>query len=101
MIGSAMSTSTWTMAQTKSRPTCSLARCRTYALADQIGCGEKELGLDATREAIQCRILASELSLRASQAAMLHTGAAGYRVGAAAERKLREVRTSSLSLLLR
>lgn len=66
------------------------ARCRTYALAGQVGCGETELGPDATREAVQCRILASELSLRASQAAMLHTGAAGYRVGAAAERKLRE-----------
>ncbi len=66
------------------------ARCRTYALADQIGCGETALGPEATREAIQCRILASELSLRASQAAMLHTGAAGYRIGAAAERKLRE-----------
>ena len=66
------------------------ARCRTYALAGQIGCGESVLGPEATREAVQCRILASELSLRASQAAMLHTGAAGYRVGAAAERKLRE-----------
>jgi len=66
------------------------ARCRTYALAEQIGCGETPQGPEATREAIQCRILASELSLRASQAAMLHTGAAGYRVGAAAERKLRE-----------
>jgi len=66
------------------------ARCRTYALAEEIGCGETTLGPEITREAIQCRILASELSLRASQAAMLHTGAAGYRVGAAAERKLRE-----------
>ena len=66
------------------------ARCRTYALAEELGCGESELGYDATREAVQCRILASELSLRAAQAAMLHTGAAGYRVGAAAERKLRE-----------
>lgn len=66
------------------------ARCRTYALAEEIGCGERVLGPDATREAVQCRILASELSLRASQAAMLHTGAAGYRSGSAAERKLRE-----------
>ena len=66
------------------------ARCRTYALAQQIGCGERVLGPEATREAVQCRILASELSLRASQAAMLHTGAAGYRSGSAAERKLRE-----------
>lgn len=66
------------------------ARCRTYALAELIGCGERVLGPEATREAVQCRILASELSLRASQAAMLHTGAAGYRIGSAAERKLRE-----------
>lgn len=66
------------------------ARGRTYALAEQIGCGEHTLGPEATREAIACRILASELALRASQAAMLHTGAAGYRSGAAAERKLRE-----------
>lgn len=66
------------------------ARCRTYALAEEIGCGEKVIGPEAAREAIQCRILASELSLRASQSAMLYTGAAGYRVGAAAERKLRE-----------
>ena len=66
------------------------ARCRTYALAEQIGCGERKLGPDATHEAVACRILASELSLRASQAAMLHTGAAGYRSGSVAERKLRE-----------
>lgn len=66
------------------------ARCRVYGLAEEIGCGETVLGADAAREAVQCRILASELALRASQAAMLHTGAAGYRVGAAAERKLRE-----------
>ncbi len=65
-------------------------RCRTYALAGLIGCGERVLEPDATREAVACRILASELSLRASQAAMLHTGAAGYRSGSAAERKLRE-----------
>ena len=65
-------------------------RCRTYALAEQIGCGERALGPEATREAVQCRILVSELSLRASQAAMLHTGAAGYRSGSAAARKLRE-----------
>ncbi len=66
------------------------ARCRTYALAAQIGLGDRPLGPEATREAVACRILVSELSLRASQAAMLHAGAAGYRSGAAAERKLRE-----------
>ncbi len=66
------------------------ARCRTYALAAQIGPGDRPLGPEATREAVACRILVSELSLRASQAAMLHAGAGGYRSGAAAERKLRE-----------
>jgi hypothetical protein len=34
--------------------------------------------------------MASELSLRASQAAMLHLGASGYLLHGAAERKLRE-----------
>ena len=66
------------------------ARCRTYTLAAQIGPGDRPLGPEATREAVACRILVSELSLRASQAAMLHAGAGGYRSGAAAERKLRE-----------
>ena len=66
------------------------ARCRTYALAEEIGCGERVLGPSAAQEAVACRILVSELSLRASQAAMLHTGAAGYRSGSVAERKLRE-----------
>lgn len=66
------------------------ARRRVYALAREIGCGEGEHGPDATAEAVQCRIQASELALRASQAAMLHTGAAGYRSGSVAERKLRE-----------
>ncbi len=65
-------------------------RRRTYALADEIGCGETALGPDAVHEAIACRVLVSELSLQAAQATMLHTGAAGYMVGAAAERKLRE-----------
>ncbi|MGI4787374.1 MAG: acyl-CoA dehydrogenase family protein [Janthinobacterium lividum] len=65
-------------------------RRRVYALACEIGCGENELGPEATPEAVQCRIQTSELALRASQAAMLHAGAAGYRTGSAAERKLRE-----------
>lgn len=66
------------------------ARRRTHLLAEQIGCGQSRLGPEATHEAVACRILASELSLRASQAAMLHAGAAGYKAGAATERKLRE-----------
>ena len=65
-------------------------RRRVCALAREIGCGEQSLGPDAALEAVQCRIQASELALRASQAAMLHTGAAGYRSGSIAERKLRE-----------
>ncbi|WP_407539797.1 acyl-CoA dehydrogenase family protein [Deinococcus radiomollis] len=66
------------------------ARRRTFVLAEQIGCGQGRLEPEATHEAVACRILASELSLRASQAAMLHAGAAGYKAGAATERKLRE-----------
>jgi len=66
------------------------ARRRVYALADDLGCGEGDPTPGATREAVECRIVASELSLRASQAAMLHAGAAGYRAGSVANRKLRE-----------
>ena len=66
------------------------ARRRTHVLAEQIGCGAVTLEPEATHEAVACRILASELSLRASQAAMLHAGAAGYKAGTATERKLRE-----------
>ncbi len=65
-------------------------RRRVYALAREIGTGETDPGPEATPEAVQCRIQTSELALRASQAAMLHAGAAGYRSGSAAERKLRE-----------
>ncbi len=65
-------------------------RHSVYQLADTIGCGERPLGLEATQTAVQLRIEASELSLRASQAAMLHAGATGYRSGSVAERKLRE-----------
>lgn len=65
-------------------------RRRVYALAAEIGCGEQDPSPAATAEAVQCRIQTSELALRASQAAMLHAGAAGYRSGSAAERKLRE-----------
>ncbi len=39
---------------------------------------------------IQSRLTASELSLRASQAAMLHAGARAYLSGSPQERKLRE-----------
>ncbi len=39
---------------------------------------------------LQVRLAAGELALRASQSAMLHTGAKGYLKAAAAQRKLRE-----------
>lgn len=42
------------------------------------------------REILQLRLGAGELALRASQSAMLHTGAKGYLQSAPAQRKLRE-----------
>lgn len=67
-----------------------LARQRTYRLADQLnsctGVAEPQL----IREIIQARVTAGELSLRSSQAAMLHAGARAYVHGSPAERKLRE-----------
>jgi len=42
------------------------------------------------REILQLRLTAGELALRASQSAMLHTGAKGYLNSAPAQRKLRE-----------
>ena len=62
----------------------------TYALADEIGCGQQDIRPGSMKDVIQARILASELSLRASQAAMLHAGASGYVLHSAFERKLRE-----------
>jgi alkylation response protein AidB-like acyl-CoA dehydrogenase len=71
------------------RDLCS-AQQYTYALADEIGCGQRDVRPDIIKDVVQARILASELSLRASQAAMLHAGASGYRLHSAFERKLRE-----------
>lgn len=65
-------------------------RQQVYALAEEIGCGGRDPSRDVTREAVLARLAVSELSLRAAQAAMLHTGAAGYRSHSVAERKLRE-----------
>lgn len=42
------------------------------------------------REILELRLAASELALRASQSAMLHSGAKGYLSAAPAQRKLRE-----------
>lgn len=45
---------------------------------------------DFFREILELRLAAGELALRASQSAMLHTGAKGYLQAAPAQRKLRE-----------
>jgi len=66
------------------------ARRGVYALADEIGCDGEDLRDDLFRDAVEARLRVSELSLRASQAAMLHAGAGGYLQHGAAERKLRE-----------
>lgn len=66
-------------------------REEVISAAEEIGCGEEtERRPGLFRDAVAARLATSELSLRASQAAMLHLGAAGYRTGAATERKLRE-----------
>jgi alkylation response protein AidB-like acyl-CoA dehydrogenase len=64
-------------------------RGKTYDLADAIT-AQDSLVENLLKEVIQARIAASELSLRASKAAMLHVGARGYLQGSTAERKLRE-----------
>lgn len=66
------------------------ARREVYGLAGEIGCDGEDPPGDAFGRAVECRILASELSLRASRAAMLHMGAKGYLKNGATERKLRE-----------
>jgi alkylation response protein AidB-like acyl-CoA dehydrogenase len=45
---------------------------------------------DFFREILELRLAAGELAIRASQSAMLHTGAKGYLQAAPAQRKLRE-----------
>ncbi|MFV8834087.1 acyl-CoA dehydrogenase family protein [Aquisalimonas sp.] len=62
------------------------ARNATRALGREIGDPSDELFADV----LQLRHTASELSLRASQAAMLHAGARGYLANAPGQRKLRE-----------
>ncbi len=49
-----------------------------------------EASPDFFREVLELRLAAGELALRASQSAMLHTGAKGYLSSAPAQRKLRE-----------
>jgi alkylation response protein AidB-like acyl-CoA dehydrogenase len=66
------------------------ARLKTYALADAISAPSALVGQDVLREIIQARIVASELSLRAANAAMLHAGARAYLHGSKPARRLRE-----------
>ena len=61
-----------------------------YALADEIGCDGEDLRDDLFKDTVEARLRVSELSLRASQAAMLHAGAGGYLRHGSVERKLRE-----------
>jgi alkylation response protein AidB-like acyl-CoA dehydrogenase len=49
-----------------------------------------ETSRDYMRRVLETRLAASEWSLRAAQAAMLHAGARGYLAGAPAQRRLRE-----------
>jgi alkylation response protein AidB-like acyl-CoA dehydrogenase len=49
-----------------------------------------ETSSDFFREILELRLAAGELAIRASQSAMLHTGAKGYLRAAPAQRKLRE-----------
>jgi hypothetical protein len=66
-----------------------IAQQNTYELADRL---DQDTMLDRAlfKNVIQARITASELSLRASQSAMLHAGARAYLHRSEAERKLRE-----------
>ncbi|MEL6931381.1 MAG: acyl-CoA dehydrogenase family protein [Cyanobacteria bacterium J06600_6] len=67
-----------------------IARFKAYDLADEIVNQQDKLDSDYLAAVIQSRLTASELSLRASQAAMLHAGARAYLSGSPQERKLRE-----------
>jgi alkylation response protein AidB-like acyl-CoA dehydrogenase len=65
-------------------------RAQVNELGEEIGCGETRLAADRQRQVIEARLAAAELALRAGQAAMLHAGAAGFRRGSVAERRMRE-----------
>ena len=67
-----------------------LARFKAYDLADEIVNQQSKLESEFLAAVIQSRLTASELSLKASQAAMLHAGARAYLQGSPQERKLRE-----------
>ncbi len=61
-------------------------RARVYQLAAEVESSRANL----FRDVVQARYDTADLSLRASKGAMLYAGAAGYRLGGATERKLRE-----------
>lgn len=63
------------------------ARTASYRLADRI---DADTAAVCERESIALRLLGSELSLKASNSAMLHLGAKGYLVNNAAQRRVRE-----------
>ena len=65
-------------------------RIKSYTLADDMKSHQRRLEKNFLQEVIQSRIEASEISLRAANAAMLHTGAKAYVHGSTVERKLRE-----------
>jgi alkylation response protein AidB-like acyl-CoA dehydrogenase len=63
------------------------ARAATYALADAI---ERDGSAPHVKATLQLRLAGSELSLKASNAAMMHMGAKGYLSNNPAQRRLRE-----------
>ena len=67
-----------------------VARQKTYTLADEVEAAQGRVNYSLLKDVIQARIVASELSLRASQAAMLHGGAKAYLLHNSIEKKLRE-----------
>jgi alkylation response protein AidB-like acyl-CoA dehydrogenase len=60
------------------------------AAARELAKGVDNPNPDYMREILQLRLAGSELTLRAVQSAMLHTGASGYQRRSEAQRKLRE-----------
>ena len=63
------------------------------SLRDRAGLLAHDVLDDSNRQFAQvltARLMASELTLRATQSAMLHTGAAGYSLSSPAQRRLRE-----------
>ena len=67
-----------------------IARLKTYTLADQLSQPDVHIMPDLLKAVIQARIAASELSLKAANAAMLHAGARAYLQGSEPARRLRE-----------